>query len=481
MTAIPPTFPTPGQIRVHQIKQRVLPLLQAGQFELTLSLLEDVLPLDRRDPELHKMLGSCYSAMEQTDKALVHLRRAAELGLRDPETLLMLAGVYSNTGDLAASLRVVDRILQESPDEPRATQFKARLRRSMGDAKGALAIIESTLAKGVRHPHLSILRSELLRRAKRLDEAAAEIEAVLADPATRPNDRRDAFFELGHIRDAMGEYDAAFEAFSRGNGMLDETPIIPIDEFRRVWSREAIDPIPSLAPPKEGPVFIVGMPRSGTTLTEQILAAHPRVASLGESNALNLMLSGKPPEAFHDERAIRAVAEGYATRTASPRTAGAARVVDKMPENYFYLPLISRALPGAKIIHCTRDARDTCLSCFFQNFGPRVTWSRRIETCARQFVFYRQVMDHWQETLGVEILENNYESLTSEPRPGVERMLAHVALPFDAACMAHHKQKATVQTASVDQVRKPIYTTSQQRWKNYEKHLGPMLEILEGF
>lgn len=480
MAPNPPPMPTPAQIKVHQIKTRVAPLLDAGQFELAASLLESVLPLDRRDAFLHKMLGFAYSGLQRTDKAILHLRRAAELGMRDPETLVCLANVYRDVGDVRGAVRVLDKLLAVSPDEPRALNVKARILRSAGDNEAALSLVEQARCRGVWSPELSILRAEILRRFGREEDAITEASELVADPRCHENLRRDALFVLGHIYDDLGRYDEAFETFTRANAMLPDAEIIPIDEFRRVWSKQAVDAIPRVDQPDDRPLFVIGMPRSGTTLTEQILSAHPSIATIGESNAMTTIMHRALPPRFHGEAAVRGVAREYLERTDPGRFKGMKRVVDKMPENYYFLPLITRALPRSRIIHCTRDARDTCLSCYFQNFGPRLPWTRRIETCARHYVFYRQVMAHWAEVIEAEPLESNYEALTADPRPHVERLLEHVALPFDEACMAHHKQKSKVQTASVDQVRNPIYTSSRQRWKNYEKHLGPMLEILDG-
>lgn len=480
MAGQPPSMPTPGQIKVHQIKTRVAPLLDSGQFELARSLLEEVLPLSRRDPMLHKMLGFAYSNLQITDKARLHLRRAIDLGIRDAETVTCLAGIHRDVGDVRTALRLIDKLLAESPGQTRALNFKARMLRAMGDAEAAMDLLEKAREAGVWHAELAIMHAEIFRKFKRHGEALEVINELLADPRCPDHNRRDALHECGHILDAMGEHDEAFDAFSRANMMLDDATLIPFDEFRDVWSLEAIDAIPVGDETTDRPVFVIGMPRSGTTLTEQILAAHPRVATVGESNGLTLLLHDKRPPQF-DAALVEKAAAFYLETTAIPRAGKVSRVVDKMPENYYYVAVIAKALPNASIIHSTRDARDTCLSCFFQNFGSRLSWTRRIETCARQFVLYRQIMDHWAEVVDKPILENNYEKMTSDPRPSVESMLAHIGLPFDEACMAHHKQKANVQTASVDQVRNPIYTSSQKRWKRYEKHLGPMLEILEGY
>ncbi|USN99082.1 MAG: sulfotransferase [Phycisphaeraceae bacterium] len=476
-----PSTPTPAQIKVHQIKLRAAPLLDGGQFDLAIALLEEVLPLDRRDGIVHKMLGFAYSNVQNTTKAGIHLRRAVELGVTDAETMTCLAGILRDTGDTRGSLRLIDKVLDSSPGETRALNFKARMLRSMGDAEAALDLLNRARDAGVWHAELAIMRAEIHRKFKRLEDGLGIIDELLADPRCPDHNRRDALYERGHTLDAMKDYDAAFDAFSRANAMLPEPKgVIPIDEFREIWSAEAITQIPAVGDASDRPVFVVGMPRSGTTLTEQILASHPRIGTVGESNALTLMLHDKLPTHL-DADFLKKVAGVYLEKTAPSRAGKFARIVDKMPENYYYVAVISRSLPNASIIHCVRDARDTCLSCFFQNFGTRLGWTARLESCAKQYAFYRQIMDHWRQTVDKPILDSCYERLTSDPRPNVENLLSHVGMPFDEACMAHHKQKANVQTASVDQVRKPIYTSSQERWKRYEKHLGPMLEILEGY
>lgn len=479
-----PAAPTPGQIRVHQIKQRVAPLLQASQFELAAALLEEVLPLDRRDPIMHKMLGFAYANMQMIDKGLVHLRRAVDLGVSDSETAVCLAGLYRDLGDTKGALRVVDGVLSGTPSDPKALRFKAWVLRSMGDSEGALDLIDRAQSAGAWSPELSITRAEILRKFKRYGEAVDELNAMLDDPRCRGGARRDCLFALGLTCDAMGEYDRAFEAIERANGMMEDKPLIPFDEFAAMWNKPDIDALPEAGPvpgvPDEKPIFVVGMPRSGTTLTEQILAAHSKISTVGESNAITTMLRDKFPKQLGGD-VLGKIARDYFERIGAGKHRKADRIVDKMPENYYFLPAIRKALPRASVVHCTRDARDTCLSCFFQNFGERLPWTRRQETCARQYVIYRQIMDHWAEVLDLKIHESNYERLTSDPKPNVEQLLSHVGMPWDDACLAHHKQKSNVQTASVDQVRNPIYTTSQEKWRKYEKHLGPMLEILEGY
>lgn len=480
------TGPTPEQIKIHQIKRRVAPLLDGGQHELAISLLEEVLPLDRRDGMLHKMLGAAYHGLQKTQKAAIHLKRASDLGYDDAETMLSLASIHKDAGDTRGSLRIVEKLIAKQPGEPRACRFKAFLLRSMGESEKALAWIDSAHERLGQHPETMILRAELLSRFNRNDEAEQELRRIVDEPQSTDHHRRDAFFALGKILDATERFDEAFEAISKANHMLDAVGVVAPELFRERWTPEALEAIPTIAPEgasaSQRPIFVIGMPRSGTTLTEQIIAAHPDAVSVGESGALNTLAQNLTPSNLTADR-LSTVATRYLDATEPPHSKAKkykppARVVDKMPENYYFLPVIARALPNARLIHCTRDLRDVALSCFFQNFGSRLGWTRRLETIAQQIRLYRCVMELWAHTPYITIHESNYEALTTDPRPGVEAMLDHIGLPFNDACMAHHKQKSTVNTASVDQVRNPIYTSSQQRWKRYEKQLTPLIEAI---
>ncbi|MCA9299459.1 MAG: sulfotransferase, partial [Phycisphaerales bacterium] len=354
------------------------------------------------------MLGLGYANLQRTDKARRHLRRAMELGVRDADTVLGLAGVLRELGDLKGAVRVVDDVLALDPKQPKALRFKAWALRSLDKSDAALALLDGAIADGVWSPEISVMRSELLRQFRRFAESVEESNRLLDQPGLPSEMRRDGLHTLGLTYDAMGEYDLAFDAIARANAMLDDKEVLPIESFRKAWPKEVIDEIPESGETSRKPVFVIGMPRSGTTLTERILAAHPRVASVGESNAMTTLMRDRVAVDMTAD-AVRRVAEGYLDRMGMAKFDKVSRVVDKMPENYFFVPAILKALPGASIIHCTRDARDTCLSYFFQNFGGLQPWSRRITTAAKRYVQYRQLMEYWDEVLGPDILEDNYE------------------------------------------------------------------------
>jgi hypothetical protein len=223
-------------------------------------------------------------------------------------------------------------------------------------------------------------------------------------------------------------------------------------------------------------VLIVGMPRSGTTLAEQILASHPQVQGAGELPFWNAA-AGRwiaPPSG---ESTLRQFAEDYLAvlDEASP---DAPRVVDKMPANFMFLGLIHAALPRARIIHLTRNPIDTCLSIYFQNFGTVHAYANDLDDLAHYYGQYLRVMDHWRRVLptGV-LLDVPYEALVENPEHWSRAMIEHIALPWHARCLEFHATARMVSTFSKWQVRQPIHRASVARWRHYEKFLGPLWSL----
>jgi sulfotransferase family protein len=239
----------------------------------------------------------------------------------------------------------------------------------------------------------------------------------------------------------------------------------------------------------DAPVFIVGMPRSGTTLTEQILSAHPDVFAAGEVETLEhiayfseMISPGRdefPLSALKLTKfGVEVVGRRYMKDLSDRAPAQFKRATNKMPHNFELLGLIALCLPNAKIIHCRRDPVDTCLSCWTKNFNDAHSYSRSLEELGFYYREYHELMQYWRETLPIKILDVDYESYTTDLEGSARRILDFVGLEWDPRCLEFHNVERPVRTASLWQVRQPIYRTSVQKWRAYEKHLGPLIAAL---
>jgi hypothetical protein len=232
----------------------------------------------------------------------------------------------------------------------------------------------------------------------------------------------------------------------------------------------------------EKPVFIVGMPRSGTSLVEQILASHPAVHGAGELDFMSHVLAGTVqmvsarPEQYPaclDKLTIEQ-ADGMAQIYLKPLISmnpAAARITDKLPLNFLHLGLIALLMPGARVIDCRRDRRDACLSCFFALFEGGNEFKFDLNNTAHFYDQHRRLMDHWKNSLELPTLEVSYEDLVTDPENQTRRMLGFLGLPWDEQCLAFHQSKRPVSSSSIQQVRQPLYRSSIGRWRNYERHL----------
>lgn len=236
------------------------------------------------------------------------------------------------------------------------------------------------------------------------------------------------------------------------------------------------------------PVFVAGMLRSGTTLTEQIIASHPSAFGAGElldvpHMARMLSFLVERPRPFPDlvadlsPKTVGLQARAYLRRLAD-LSDGAQRVTNKLPGNFAFLGLIALLFPNAPIVHTRRNAIDTCLSCYVVSFAQGHAYSNDLEDLGRYWRIYDSLMDHWRAVLPRPMLELDYEDMVAEPEATTRRLLEHCGLPWDDACLDFHRHKRPVLTASKMQVRKPIYQSSVERWRNYEAHLGPLIEAL---
>jgi hypothetical protein len=311
------------------------------------------------------------------------------------------------------------------------------------------------------------------------------LEAKCADAAVPEGERVEMLFALGGIEDRAGRYEAAFRHFSEANALLraaqqraglqfDRAKLTrDVDKLIAAFTPEVFGNVAGWGDPAEAPVFIVGMPRAGSTLFEQIAASHSAVFGAGErfEMALPARRVGQMPNALWTPMSLRENAAVYLAPLQA-LAGGAARIVDKMPDNIFMLGLIAAMLPNARVIFCERDARDTAISCFFQNFAQPIAFDTDLGDCAFRGREIARLTAHWQKVLPLRWTVMNYEKLLGDLEGESRRLIGFLGLEWEEQCLRFHESTRAVRTASWAQVRQPLYQGSAGRWRNYEAQLA---------
>ncbi len=301
-------------------------------------------------------------------------------------------------------------------------------------------------------------------------------------------------FALGKIDDDRGEYDAAFAHYREGNRIKRQSTGFSASDFSAHVGRliHTFDAAlfargDMLGARSELPVFIIGMARSGTTLVEQILSSHPAVHGAGELDRLAELAAGLStggcrgyPQATRelDDASAQRLAREYEARLRRDAPAGVQRASDKMPSNFLRLGLIALLFPQARVIHCRRDPLDVCLSIFFQEFSTGNDFAYDLTDIGWYYRQYERLMAHWRGVLPLKIFEIQYEDLVADTEAKTRALIEFLDLPWDQRCLAYTENRRPIQTGSIWQARQPIYASSVRRWRNYEKHLGPLKEAL---
>ncbi len=461
-----------------QAARRVQSALKAGDARTAAAIARNALESRPNDTALRALLGAALIRLGDPLAALPHLEAAAPSMANDPGTLNALANAYRMLGRPDDALETAERALAAHPDSPTAVRIKSSVLRTTGRAAEALTLIESAARARPRGVALACEHADVLRALNRTEQALSALS-----PHSERDDLSDAHRRAVHIRraqllDQLDRFDDAFAAAARANAGVTDPPVTPAAPTIAAWPRDAIDRVPASTAEGVTPVLVVGMPRSGTTLLERIIAAHPSTAGVGECPVLPAILDElraletQPTQAWSDAAGTRYL---DALGAASP---SATHAVDKMPANAFTLGLAERIAPNARVIHATRDPRDVCLSCYFQELNDSMAFTRDLAACARQHQQIDELMCHWRATVSLPWLAVAYEDLARDPETHIPRVLEFLGLPPDPACLAFHESTRHVETASWDQVKRPLYTTSIGKWRRYGKHLGPMLDVL---
>ena len=416
-------------------------------------------------------------------EANLYFARALKFAPDYADTHHNLGTLRHAEGSLAEALACYERALALRPDMANTWCNLGTTRAALGDLEGARAALRQAIALGpmvaVYHRYLADLAT--IREGDTDYQAIARLGARLE--SLSPAEQIDAHFALAKAENDCRHYDAAMAHYLAGNAI--KRRFVRYDEAAELAALAAL-PVRFPAPlvragggdPDPLPIFIGGMPRSGTTLVEQVLASIPGVYGGDEMDALDKTLIAFPAPERLDEAGWRDLAADYLSRI-RPLAPGALRIINKVPLNFRYLGLLHRALPGAKFIHVFRDPRDTCVSCFAKLFSGALDFTYDLGELGRYYRAYERVMAHWRAVLPEGVLfDLRYEDFVADFAAEARRLVDFCGLAWDERCLRFFATERTVRTASVVQVRSPLFSSSIGRWRVYGEALDPLFAAL---
>ncbi len=432
-------------------------LIQQGDLTAATHELARLRALAWDDSFLLMHIGQLYTHLSVFDLAYDCFKRSVALAPRDTQALYNLATAATAVGDLDEAVALYGQVIALKPSDYDAYYNRATLRKWTAD-ENHIAEMEALLRSGVPDMKGAVqLFYALSKEYEDLGDAGASFAHLRRGADLRASMMA---YHVSTDTDAMADIERVFDAgFFKDGVTTSDNP---------------------------GPIFIVGLPRTGTTLVDRILSSHSRVDSLGEIHDFAQMLMRLAGPAANKADLIeksadidfKALGKAYLASTAARGQAGPF-LVDKTPANFLYLGLIARALPTARIIHLTRDPMDSCFAIYKTLFRLGYPYSYRLEDLADYYAAYRKLMAHWHRVLPGRILDVSYESLVTDLEGQTNRMVTHCGLAFEDACLTFHENKSASATASAAQVRQPLYASSVGRWKAHADALAPLKARLE--
>ncbi|MFI4897256.1 MAG: tetratricopeptide repeat-containing sulfotransferase family protein [Phycisphaerales bacterium JB059] len=442
-----------------------------------------------------RLLGVCLMREGLYARAAEAFARSLELSPTDADLACELARALQYAGDAEGAEEAARALLRRRPDHAEGVARLASALQALGRHEEAVGALDDAAERGLDHPALVIAMAGSARRVGREEEVVARLAEISERADVTPAQRQEAAFQLAALLDKLARFDEAMDRLEAAHAM------VPVSfdprglaretaEMIRVWTPEAITSARG-RDLSQTPVFIVGMPRSGTTLVENILGAHSRVHPAGElmsvSGIAREMLQGTPGSFGRtvrgiNERQVAANAQAYLgeLRGMAP---DAARVVDKQPFNFLHLGLIAKLWPGARVIHTVRDPRDTCLSCHFRQFAGSAPWASRQRWLGAFYVEYARLMEHWSRVLpetpvGLRMMQVRYEDLIDHQERVSRALIEFVGLDWEDRVLRFHEKPRHAPTLNADEVGRPVYASSVGRWRAYEHRIGDLLAVL---
>ena len=468
----------------------------AKNYKLAEDILKQGIARLPQDLNLANSLGNFYASRNRHEEAIEEFRKVVARDRRNTFALAALAKSLIALQKFDQALDILSSAYDEFPDSAEvATELSNyyQLHKNYESANEVTSSFIAAMKTGAAIPeNIAISHSKSCKHSDRLVEAKAILETTINSNTSTHAALESLHYAYGDVLDGLHEFDGAFSSYQSANELIPRAS--DINYYERVLSdltttldRAFLDSVPTSGNTTTLPVFIVGMPRSGTSLVEQIISSHPQAYGAGElphiwdiSNSLcgaEHMINYTESLSRLTSVELNEYADNY-LNIIRGLSNGEKRITDKMPHNFMQLGLIERLFPNATVIHCQRHAFDTLLSIYFRRINENHGYARKLEDLARFYKKYMELMEHWQKVSSLQILNVRYEDMVTDQKSESEKILNHIGLDWSDSVLDYHKSDRIIMTPSFHQASKPIYTSSMYRWKNYRKHIGPLIDVL---
>jgi len=459
------------------------------KYAVALPIFEKIISLTPEYYKPYSNLAIINEELNNTEKAEEYYKKGIALSgdANDYEFESRYAFFLERQNRIDEAENLYKKILKKNPNLTMALNNLSSLSKSKGNMEEAYEYIKKAIYSNPSSTFAYHNYSRLKKFSSSEDDAIIEKMLQLANNCENipPKERGHICFAAGVYYEHIKSYNEAFKFYKMGNDarLLCETFnvdkfISDIDTIISLFTKDFFKERKGFGVDSEIPVFIVGMPRSGTTLIEQIISSHPDVFGAGELPLIK-HIAGIFQNNFLKDLSIDLANDYIGELESMANNKGIKRVSDKMPLNFLHLGIISLLFPNAKIIHSMRNPLDNCLSCYFTDFLEGNMFTADLEILGVFYSQYQRLMKHWKNVLPIEIYDAEYEKIIENQEAESRKLIDFIGLEWDDKCLEFYKSSRTVQTASVEQVRKPIYKSSVEKWKNYEKHLSPLIKILK--
>ena len=460
--------------------------------ELAIKFFERAAAREPNNAYYQLSLGEAWLKLEDYSPAIKHFQRACELKPDLVEAVFFLGQAYNKFDKPEMALANFKRVLEINSNHPQVRVSMASALSSLGRMDDAAAYLRDAIDRRQDAPRAY----QALVHTRKFSTEPRELQLILNelnDPAVTDAGSYDLHMAAGKLLGDLKRFDDSIDHYLKAKTFAPRDFDIAIyrkkvDSLIEIFDAELMATKSGFGDPSDVPVFIVGMPRSGTTLTEQICSSHPDVHGAGELVKLRRMAAANGLGEDVDRSfgslvksmtldQSKAMAEEYLLFL-KQYSDTASRIVDKLPHNFEIIGLIALLFPNSRIIHCKRDAIDNCLSCFTSNLIDKHSYTTDLDSLGLYYREYDRLMAHWRAVLPGRILENRYEDMIVDQEGQSRRLIDHLGLPWDDACLRFFEKEGSVRTISRWQVRQPIYTSSVKRWKNYGDKIKPLIDAL---